>query len=78
MEKARKINTLDYVRVIATLMVFMLHTLIFTSQKVGVDLNEYFRRLFIFKAPGHGREYGYFLFFQDILRGRDSRRINIR
>lgn len=31
MEKARKINTLDYVRVIATLMVFMLHTLIFTS-----------------------------------------------
>ena len=51
MEKARKINTLDYVRVIATLMVFMLHTLIFTSQKVGVDLNEYFRRLFIFKAP---------------------------
>lgn len=35
MEKARKINTLDYVRVIATLMVFMLHTLIFTSQKVG-------------------------------------------
>lgn len=77
MEKARKINTLDYVRVIATLMVFMLHTLIFTSQKVGVDLNEYFRRLFIFKAPAWAGVW-IFLFFQDILRGRDSRRINIR
>ena len=60
MEKARKINTLDYVRVIATLMVFMLHTLIFTSQKVGVDLNEYFRRLFIFKAPAWA---GVWIFF---------------
>lgn len=63
MEKARKINTLDYVRVIATLMVFMLHTLIFTSQKVGVDLNEYFRRLFIFKAPAWA---GVWIFFGSI------------
>lgn len=77
MEKARKINTLDYVRVIATLMVFMLHTLIFTSQKVGVDLNGILDD-YLYLKHRHGREYGYFLFFQDILRGRDSRRINIR
>lgn len=42
----RKINTIDYIRVIATLIVFMLHTAIFTAiitdGKIWIKLKQYF------------------------------------
>lgn len=47
----RNVNVIDYIRVIATLLVFMLHTLLFTNRIMGTGSVVVFKRYFLLYTP---------------------------